>query len=378
MSGGKALLVCNSAWAVANFRMAAMRALRGEGMEVVVAAPDDGARSALEEEGFRLIPWKIEGRGTHPVHELAAALALGRIIADERPAVCLNYTIKPAIYGSLASWLLGVRSIAVITGLGYAFIDRGRKARAIRGLYRPALRAAGEIWFLNEEDRRLFVEQGLARAARTVVLPGEGVDTERFAPRPARHADGTTVFLMLSRLIYEKGIAEYFDAARALKRDRHDVRFLVAGPWDEGSPHAPSRAELAVAAAEGGVEYLGRADDVRPLIAAADFVVLPSYREGLPRALLEAASMGKPLIATNAPGCRELVREGETGFFAEPRSSLSLEAALRKALDLGRPKAEAMGRRGRQLVIAEYGDERIAEIYRSRVARPVRNNRKGE
>ena len=168
----------------------------------------------------------------------------------------------------------------MITGLGYAFIDRGWEARAIRGLYRPALRAAGEIWFLNEEDRRLFVEQGLARAARTVVLPGEGVDTERFAPRPARSVDGTTVFLMLSRLIYEKGIAEYFKAARALRRDRPDARFLVAGPWDEGSPHAPNRAELAVAAAEGGVEYLGRADDVRPLIAAADFVVLPSYGRG--------------------------------------------------------------------------------------------------
>jgi glycosyltransferase involved in cell wall biosynthesis len=378
MSGGKALLVCNSAWAVANFRMAAMRALRDEGMEVVVAAPDDGARSALETEGFRQVSWKIEGRGTHPVHELVAAMALVRIIAREHPAVCINYTIKPAIYGSLAAWLLGIRSIAVITGLGYAFIDRGKKARAIRGLYRPALRAASEIWFLNEEDRRLFVELGLARAERTVVLPGEGVDTERFAPRPARLADGTTVFLMLSRLIFEKGIAEYFAAARALKRDRPDARFLVAGPWDDGSPHAPSRAELAAAAAEGGVEYLGRADDVRPLIAAADFVVLPSYREGLPRALLEAASMGKPLIATDVPGCRELVREGETGFFAEPRSGLSLEAALRKAIDLGRAKAEAMGRRGRKLVVAEYADERIAEIYRQRVARGAPNRPKGE
>jgi glycosyltransferase involved in cell wall biosynthesis len=292
---------------------------------------------------------------------------LFRALARFRPSFCFNYTIKASIYGSLAAPLLGIKAVALITGLGYVFLSHGVRSALARELYRLALSFSSEVWFLNEDDRQVFLARGLVRETKTSILPGEGIDTARFSPMGPREPDGRTVFLMLSRLLYDKGVGEYFQAARALRTARPETVFRLAGAPGVGNKAAVPTEELDVLVADGTIEYLGKVDDVRTGIAAADFVVLPSYREGLPRSLLEAASMGIPIITTDVAGCRELVVEGENGFLAEARSAGSLVEAMERALRLGPAQARAMGARGREMVLSRYGDERIVERYKKRM-----------
>jgi len=347
-----------------NFRMALMRAMRKEGWEITVIAADDGGRNAIEAEGIRFVPWDVKGRDTNPLVELRSFHDLYRSLKEIGSAIAFNYTIKPVIYGSLAAALLRMRSVAVITGLGFIFLDGSWKNAVVRRLYRFAFRFAAEAWFLNEDDRQFFRQARLIGPDDGRILPGEGVDVTRFAPRPARPEDGRRVFLMLSRLVYDKGVGEYFEAAAALKARRPEMVFRIAGALDESARAGISRSEIDRLAASGVIEYLGRVSDVRPLIAEADFVVLSSYREGLSRALLEAASMGKPIVATDVPGCRQLVDEGVNGFLAAPRDAAALASAIERAGSVGRREAAAMGMRGRELVMERYSDERIIAIYK--------------
>jgi glycosyltransferase involved in cell wall biosynthesis len=359
-------LVCNSSWAMVNFRLPVLLAMRDAGRRPVVIAPDDGGVELLGREGIEFVPWKLEGRGTNPLSELFAIIGLFRALARLKPGLVIDYTIKPAMYGSLLSPLLGFHAIAVVTGLGLVFIEKGAKGALIKGLYGFALRFSRSIWFLNEDDRRLFLKEGLGRPGAGAVMPGEGVDAAWFAPRspgPDSPARRGPVFLMLSRLLRDKGIREYLEAAREVKKDFPGAVFRLAGVLDEKASAALSRQELEASVSEGSVEYLGMLPDVREAIAESDFVVLPSYREGLPRCLLEAASMGKPLVATDVAGCRELVREGWNGFLAEARSAESLRLALLKACALGTEDARAMGSRGRELVLKKYEMRKVLDFY---------------
>lgn len=364
---GKVLVALNSAWNAANFRAGLLAALVREGREVVVVAPADAHVPALTALGCRFVPLPIDSHGLHPGRELHLLWRYYRLLRAERPAVYLGFTIKPNVYGSIAAHLVGVPVVNNIAGLGSPFIAGGPLRGAVRALYRVALSRSAKVFFQNDEDLRLFVRERLVPAARADRLPGSGVDLHRFALAPPRApgASHAQRFLMIARLLRDKGVVEYVEAAARVRALHPQARFALVGPIDATSPSAISPAELERWVAAGTIDYLGVAPDVRPLIAAADCVVLPSYREGTPRTLLEAAAMGRPVIATNVPGCRAVVDDGITGLLCRPRDAADLAATILRLRALPPSARAAMGRLGRAKVEAEFDERVVVRRYRT-------------
>jgi glycosyltransferase involved in cell wall biosynthesis len=334
-----------------------MERLLNDGWEVVCAAPRDASVSQLQAGGVRWRELPMSRRGLNPFGEARTLWRMFAIFRRERPDIVLNFSIKPAIYGSIAARLASVpRICSMITGLGYVFMKGGVFQRALRAVvgraYRTALGFNARVFFQNPDDRQLFVEKGLVRSQRTVVLPGTGVDTQEFAPVPLPRLR----FLFVGRLLADKGIREYVEAANLVRARRPGVEFDVLGPFDS-NPSAVDRAEIEAWQRSGAVTYLGEVEDVRPVLARAAVFVLPSYREGLPRATIEAMAMGRAVITTDAPGCRETVADGENGFVVPVRDAQALAAAMLRFAD--EPGlVESMGRRSREIAVERY-DVRI-------------------
>ena len=364
----KILISSNGAWNLANFRRPVIERLVAAGYEVVAAAPADGHERSLEALGARFSPLLMRAAGTSPVDDSRLLLQYITLLRAERPAYFLGFTAKPNIYGSLAARITGVPTIATISGLGSAFLKGGLLGRLVLGLYRAALAKAQAVVFQNADDRDLFVERHIARPDQARLVAGSGIDLDRFAPVPLPAGDGFT-FLLIARLLRDKGIVEFVEAARQLRVDYPNARFQLLGGPGGDNPSAVPEADLARWAAESIVERLGVSDDVRPAIAAADCVVLPSYREGLPRSLLEGAAMGRPLIASDVPGCRDVVDHQVNGLLCEVRSAVSLAAAMRRMIDLPLGDRVAMGMAGRHKVAAEYDQRLVADFYLSEIAR---------
>ena len=360
-------LVCNTAWAIYTYRQGLIRELVVRGVEVTVLAPRDRTFELLSAMGCRCIDLPVASKGTDPRHDLRTLWALYRHYRTIRPHIVFHYTIKPNIYGSIAAKLAGVDSVAVTTGLGYVFIQHSRAAQVAKKLYRFAFRFPREVWFLNRDDQAAFVDQKLlVHPERARLLHGEGVDLEQFAFTPLHdrtHFD----FVLIGRLLWDKGVAEYVEAARRLRSRYPHARFGLLGPVGVDNPSAISREEVAAWEREGVIEYLGEAHDVRPFIAAADCVVLPSYREGVPRTLMEASAMGRPIVATDVPGCREVVADGVNGLLCEVRNVESLAERLAQMLDMSGDARRAMGERGRQKVAAEFDERVVVEKYKDLV-----------
>ncbi|WP_323118373.1 glycosyltransferase family 4 protein [Burkholderia alba] len=357
------VLVCNTAWAIHTYRHGLIRMLVARGADVIVLAPRDRTVEPLIEMGCRYLALPVASKGTSPWEDLRTLAALYRHYRALKPHLVFHYTIKPNIYGSIAAWLARTPSIAVTTGLGYVFIQKSRAAQVAKRLYRFAFRFPREVWFLNRDDLATFEQERLlAHPERARLLHGEGVDLEQFAftPLPARD---TFVFVLIGRLLWDKGVREYVDAARALRGRYPHARFQLLGPAGVDNPSAISMRDIDAWAHEGVIDYLGEAHDVRPHIAAADCVVLPSYREGVPRTLMEASAMGRPIVATDVPGCRDVVADGETGLLCAARDSASLAAQMARMLDLGDDARRAMGERGRRKVADEFDEARVVERY---------------
>jgi glycosyltransferase involved in cell wall biosynthesis len=355
----KIAISINACWNFINFRAGLVRALVRAGHQVIAIAPSDPLSSRLEALGCRFVPLAMDSKSTSPLNDLKLTADYRRILRRERPDVYLGYTIKPNVYGSLAAHSLGIPVINNISGLGTAFIRQGWLNRIVRWLYRTALSRSRIVFFQNRDDRDLFTGLKLVDPARTRLLPGSGIDLADFRPE-ASEQDGarTPVFLMIARLLTDKGVNEYVEAARLVRADVPDARFRLLGFLGVQNRTAISAAQVASWQAEGVIDYLGDAEDVRPHIAAADCIVLPSYREGLPRTLLEGAAMGKPLIATDVPGCRDMVDEGENGFLCTVRDAGSLADAMRRMIALAPAERARMGHASRAKVEATY-DERI-------------------
>ncbi len=281
-----------------------------------------------------------------------------------RPALFLGFTIKPNIYGSLAAGMLGIPVINNVSGLGTAFVRQGLITRIATTLYRQALRRSATVFFQNDEDRAHFVAARIVDPARARLLPGSGVDLERFAPAPLP-AGQPFVFLLIARLLWDKGVQEYVDAAVIVKQQHPDARFQILGFADVDNRTAVPRTTLDRWIDDGLLEHLGVTDDVRPHIVASDCVVLPSYREGLPRSLLEASAMARPIVATDVPGVRQVVDDGVTGLLCTVRSAESLAQAMLAMIAMPRDARRAMGQAGRVRVERDYA---IAEVTRCYLA----------
>jgi len=357
----------NTSWNIVNFRANLVLRLKNEGYDVVALAPRDGYSEALIALGVRYFAIEIDGKGLSPVRDLKLAAQYFRILKQVRPVAFLGWTIKPNVYGSLAAHALGIPVINNISGLGTAFIKIGLVTRVVRLLYRAALARSATVFFQNRHDRDLFVAQRLVRAPRTALLPGSGIDLAQFVPEPARES-AAPVLLMVARLLRDKGVVEFAEAARTIRAARPDVEFQLLGFLDVQNRTAIDRDTVEGWACEGVLRYLGEAADVRPYMAHATAVVLPSYREGMPRSLLEAAAMGRPLIATNVPGCTEIARAGDNAFLCAPRDARSLADAMFALLDLSADARAAMGRRSREIAEREFDVSVVEARYLDAIA----------
>jgi len=371
------LLSANSAWNVANFRMGLLRALVGEGYAVVVAAPADVHESGLADEHVRFVPLAIDRSGMNPVTDLQLLGRYRQLMRSFRPAAFLSFTIKPNIYGSLAARVAGVPAINNISGLGTMFLGKGWQAHLAHGLYRAAMRRSPTVFFQNPDDRQLFVEAGTVRSEQAKLLPGSGIDLTRFTPAPLP-AERPPTFLFIGRLLADKGVREFVEAARLVMQEFPEARFEMLGGMDPGNRTAINPDEILRWRQEANVQMLGEAADVRPHIARATAVVLPSYREGLPRVLLEAAAMARPLIATDVPGCRSIVDHERNGFLCAVRDARALADAMIRLIRLPGEKREAMGRAARARVEAEFSEQTVIQAYLGALRDIGANSRVGQ
>jgi glycosyltransferase involved in cell wall biosynthesis len=354
------LLVGADAKYLFQFRGAVIGALRQRGFRPVVLtqAAQGWGREEFAGIGAEFVDWDIRKAGLNPLQDIAALRTLWRTLRDLKPAIVFAHTIKSVIYAMIVSRLAGVkRRVAMIPGLGYAFTDgKGLRRRIIslvaRTAYSGALRSAHTVIFQNPDDRADLVAAGILPAgAHAVIVQGSGVDMDRFcaSPPPA----GPITFLMVARLIRDKGVYEFVEAARLIRRQMPDVRFLLAGAPDH-NPAAVQRAEIESWAAEGIVEMLGHLPDPQPAYAQSHVFVLPSYyREGTPRTNLEAMASARPVITADTPGCRQTVTHGVNGFLVPPRDPVALsEMMLKFARD--RDLVRTMGDAGRRICAERY------------------------
>jgi glycosyltransferase involved in cell wall biosynthesis len=356
-------IVINTSWNIFNFRMSLIKALQAEGHEVVAIAPKDAYSVRLEEAGCRYVPLPMENKGTNPLQDLLLTKRFYDTYRRVRPDVILQYTIKPNIYGTFAARLARIPTINNVSGLGTVFIVQNLVSKVALRLYRLAFRYPARVFFQNHDDQGLFVRHRLVNRRITDVLPGSGIDTVRFAPAPAFVRNEPFVFLMIGRVLYEKGVVEYVEASRLLQAEFPEVRFQLLGALDEAGNIGVKRKVLDAWVAEGLLHYLGTTDDVAAVIAKADCVVLPSYREGTPKTLLEAAAMGKPLIATNVPGCKETVVDGRNGYLCEAKSARDLATKMRQMLHLDDSSLHQMGRNSRKLAVEKFDERFVINKY---------------
>ncbi len=353
----------NNSRTIANYRPGLVSALRGAGFRVVVFAGDDDRRASLQDLGAELRLLPMASRGKSPIADLRAFAAYVRQLSKLRPAAFLGFTIKPNIYGSLAAQGLRIPVINNITGLGAVFARRTPLTRIVTSLYRLALRRSATIFFQNRDDFDLFGRLGLVTSSQAALLPGSGVDLAYFKPRVRRKPSKQFTFLFAARLLWDKGIREYVEAARIVRERFSDVQFQILGIIEQGRS-AVSASQLREWQSEGVIDYLGASNDVRDALSRADCVVLPTYyREGVPRILLEAAAMGIPTIATDAPGCRDAVDDGQTGLLCSPRDVNSLVRAIERMISFPSTKRKAMGMAGRAKVEREFNQDIVHRAY---------------
>lgn len=368
------LMTVNAAWNIWNFRRPVVAAMLADGHRVTVLAPPDDAVPELERLGCDVRPLDMRVKGLNPLADLQLQRRFRQVFQDARPDVVLSYTIKNNIFGARAARAVGVPFLPNVTGLGTAFLS-GRVLQSVtEQLYRRSFRALPTVFFQNADDRDLFVDRAMIRADQARLLPGSGIDLVRFAPA-AMPAQDPPVFLMIARLLRDKGVVEFVEAARAIKAVHPNARFQLLGAVGSENRSAIDAATLGAWVDDGVVEYLGTTDDVRPTIAAAQCVVLPSYREGAPRTLIEAAAMARPVITTDVPGCRAVVDRDLSGLLCKVRDAGSLADAMGRFMALPRTSQQAMGQAGRAKMEREYDQAIVVDAYRDAIAQLVETQR---
>jgi Glycosyltransferase len=356
----KILILSSLSFSLVNFRGALIRRMLAQGHKVVTAAPDaePAVLATLEEWGaeFRITP--MARAGTSLLADMRTLWHYSRLVHAERPDVVVAYTQKPIIYGGIAARLGGnIPFFAIMSGLGYVFSDasdhRPFLRRLVARLYRFGVRRARCLFVFNGDDRRMMEQYGIvSRGQRVLQVPGSGVDTAHYAQHPL--PDGPITFLMMGRLMRDKGVAEYAAAARQIRAFAPDTRFLLLGRPETENPTGIPESELAEWQESGLITLLPESRDVRPILGSAHVFVLPSYyREGLPRTILEALSTGRPVITTDMPGCREPIRPGRNGLLVPPRDAAALAKAMRTFIDQP-DRIAAMAEQARQTAVEEY------------------------
>ncbi|MEQ6344627.1 glycosyltransferase family 4 protein [Vibrio cyclitrophicus] len=361
---GTVVITSNTSWYLYNFRKNTILALVNTGYRVIAIAPQDHYSKKLEALGVDYHHIAIDQGGTNPVKDILTFFDFAKLYRNVRPAAVLNFTPKNNIYSTLAASLVGAKSINNIAGLGMVFINENLTAKLARFLYKMSQPKAHIIFFQNEDDRALFAKHRLAPLEITDRVPGSGADLSRFAVSPSND-DSTVRFLLIARMLYDKGIGHYVEAARELKAKYGDaVEFRLLGFLDVNNPSAVSKQDMQSWVDEGIVNYLGTSDSVEKEIAQVDCMVLPSfYREGVPKSLLEACAMGKPIVTTDNVGCRETVDDGINGYLCEPRSTSSLVEKLELMICQSHEQRLQMGLESRTKVENEFDEKIVINKY---------------
>lgn len=360
----KVVLSVNTSWNVVNFRSGLIKALHSRGYEVSVVAPRDSHSARISDLGCRYIAIDMDNSGMSPFRDVKLMWNYWRIIRQERPDIFIGFTIKPNIFGSISSHLNKVPVINNISGLGTAFVRGGILRKIVQVLYRRALSRSRRVFFQNSDDRSLFIDEKLVREEQALLLPGSGVNLDHFSPASREPSQlNEIVFILVARLLWDKGVGEFVAAARLVREKVPTARFQLLGFLDVENRTAVPRESLEKWVDEGLIEYLGATDDVRPFLQAADCVVLPSYREGTPRSLLEGGAMGKPLIATNVPGCKEVIDHASNGLLCRARDAEDLANKMIDFATMDHSSRVVMGRKSREKVEMKFSEAVVIDSY---------------
>jgi glycosyltransferase involved in cell wall biosynthesis len=355
-------IVLNTSWNIYNFRMNFVKALQANGHEVHTIAPVDDYTHFLKESGCIHHPVRMDSRGANPIKDSALIVELYAIYRKIRPDVVLHYTIKPNVYGTLAAALLKIPVINNVCGLGTVFLKDNLVSAVAIFLYKISFRFANKVFFQNSDDLKLFLDKQLVRKEAVDLVPGSGIDLQKFTPMNFKRNEKFT-FLLISRLISDKGVYEYIQAIEKLKTNGVDARFQVLGAMDPEHKRGISKEVIDNWIDTGTIEYLGTTDNVREFIEKADCIVLPSYREGTPRTLLEAASSCKPIIATDVPGCNHVVVHNFNGLLCKMKDAGDLAEKMKSMSFLDEKTLKEFGLNGRSKIETEYDESIVINKY---------------
>ena len=358
----KIAIVVNNSWYAYNMRFNLALAFKDAGYEVIFICPYDKYSEKIKQE-FKYVDIKLNTKGTNPIEDLKTVYRYYKIYNKIKPNIILHYTIKPNIYGTLASSILNIPTINNIAGLGTLFIKQNFVTKIAKWLYKVSQKRATKVFFQNNDDFKMFVDEKLVEKRKCDVLPGSGVDINKFVP-VEKDDDGIFRFLIVSRMLWAKGIVEYVESAKIIKEKYNNVEFQLLGHLDVASPTAISKEQMDTWVNSGFVNYLGSSANVRVEAAKADCIVLPSYyREGTPRTLLESASMAKPIITTDNVGCRDVVENGVNGYLCEVKNAKDLADKMEMMLNLPEGERLVMGKAGREKMIREFDEKIVIDKY---------------
>ncbi|HFD7850816.1 TPA: glycosyltransferase family 4 protein [Klebsiella michiganensis] len=361
------VISANTSWYLFNFRKGTIQALLEKGCDVIAVAPVDPYSEKLRELGCHFEPLYMDRGSTNPIKDMRTTWHYYQIFLRLKPDLVFNFTPKVNIYSTLAAQFVKAKVVNNIAGLGSLFVSHSLASRIAKLLYRISQPLADFVFFQNEEDRKLFLDAGIVKQQFTDRLPGSGVDLSRFVVTPAPD-DGSVRFTLVARMLREKGVELYVEAARQLHQQYPNLEFNLLGFIDEDNPSGISRTQIEQWQNDGTINYLGTTDDVTKVLANQDCVVLPSYyREGVPKSLLEAAAMGKPIVTTDNVGCRETVDNGLSGFLCTPNDLLSLKNALDKIITMTHAQRKKFGCTGRIKIENEFDENMIIKAYLSQL-----------
>ncbi|SKC89427.1 glycosyltransferase family 4 protein [Ohtaekwangia koreensis] len=355
-------IVLNTSWNIYNFRMNFVRALLEQGYEVHTIAPEDEYTHLLEQSGCVHHKVKMDSRGANPIKDSALIVELYSIYKRVKPDIILHYTIKPNVYGTLAASMLGIPVVNNVCGLGTVFLKKNLVSAIAIFLYKISFRFAKKVYFQNPDDLNLFVNQKLVPADAVDLLPGSGIDLKKFQPAAFKRNDKFT-FLLISRLITDKGVMEYIEAVRKLQSSGVNAHFQVLGAMDPEHKRGIKTEVIQNWIDTKTIEYLGTTDNVQKFIHQADCIVLPSYREGTPRTLLEAASSSKPIIATDVPGCNHVVKNNFNGLLCKLKDADDLAEKMKMMAGFENTTLKLFGENGRAKMEAEYNESVVIDKY---------------
>ena len=358
----KVAIVLNTSWNIFNFRLNFVKALLAKGYEVHTIAPHDNYTQHLEALGCVHHDVKMDSRGANPIKDIALTFELWGIYRKLRPDIILHYTIKPNVYGTLAASMLKIPTINNVCGFGTVFLKNNLVSAVAVALYKFAFRFPKKVFFQNSDDLALFLEKKLVPAKSADLIPGSGIDLNYFQPMEFKRNDSFT-FLLISRLITDKGILEYIEAVKSLKRKGVNARFQLLGAKDPEHKRGIQLPVIDEWIQSNTIEYLGTTDDVRKFIQKADCIVLPSYREGTPRTLLEAASSSKPIVATDVPGCHNVVIDNYNGLLCKLKDVDDLALKMEQMILLDDNTIKKFGENGRKKIEFEFDENLVISKY---------------